>query len=115
MGGGLLGDAFTRGRRASAMTDLQIPRNEIQAGWNKFQIPRNEIQILIPNRAFSRGYDDPRGLFSFFRFLPWGGCGSVGLFARVVCHSFFFVSSSSGFMKQAKGWRRFDDRGFSSL
>ncbi len=30
---------------ASGMKEIQIFRNEIQAGWNKFQIRRNEIQI----------------------------------------------------------------------
>jgi len=46
---------WVEGRRASAMkeiqidrNDIQIFRNEIQAEWNKFQIRRNEIQIHFP-------------------------------------------------------------------
>jgi hypothetical protein len=49
---------------------MQVFRNEIQAGRNKFQILQNEIQIQIlrflsPNRALSSGYIDPTPFFSF--------------------------------------------------
>ncbi len=52
---------------ASERKEIQIFRNEIQAGWNKFQIRRNEIQIKIldfpsPNLAFSRTYADPQSI-----------------------------------------------------
>jgi hypothetical protein len=49
--------------------ETQIFRNEIQARRNKIQIRRNEIQIIIPqfpspNRALSRTYAGPHGVFS---------------------------------------------------
>jgi hypothetical protein len=55
--------AFCLSRRK----EIQIFRNEIQAGWNKIQIRRNEIQIQIirfpsPYRAFSMAYADPRSI-----------------------------------------------------
>ena len=42
--------------------DIQILRNEIQAGWNKFQIRRNEIKIhyLYFSKAYTKTADQNR-------------------------------------------------------
>ena len=96
-------------RRARAMKEIQIPRNEIQffrkeiqAGGNKFQIRRNEIQIKIlhlPSRIepFLRL---TRTFTASSHFLPIptpGRRGSVGVACspRVVLRSSFLVPPAS--------------------
>jgi hypothetical protein len=70
----------------------------------------NQRKILgfpSPNRALSRTYADPHGLFLFQAVSGLKGAAAAYSLPAVL-RSFRFRFGSSRFRKQVKGWRRFD-------
>ena len=105
------------GRRRWRMKEIQIFRNEIQAGWNKFQIRRNEIQIKsLLSFAECSLFNDlrrPPQHFFFLKPIPASNaavkqaCSPRG--SSSVLRSIF--GSSRCFMQVSEGLALFHDRG----